>query len=54
MNQSGPGISVNGNTLNGGSQPPRNSTEVIPLIRIMLAYSPRKNSANAIELYSTL
>src|SRR5579862_9065609 len=53
MNQIGPGIQVNGSTPNGASQPPRNRIVVIPLIRIMLVYSPRKNSANAIELYST-
>src|SRR3546814_10362059 len=36
----------------GGSQPPRNRIEVIALIRIMLAYSPRKKSAKAIAEYS--
>ena len=38
---------------NGASQPPRNRIVVIPLIRIMFAYSPRKNRAKLIELYST-
>ena len=38
---------------NGASQPPRNRIVVIALIRIMLAYSPRKNSAKAMALYST-
>src|SRR5512135_648892 len=37
----------------GDSQPPRNSTEVRAEIRIMLAYSPRKNSAKAMPEYST-
>src|ERR1700761_9708650 len=53
MNQMGPGIQVNGTTPNGASQPPRNRMVVIPLIRIMLAYSPRKNNAKAMALYST-
>src|SRR5690349_3085663 len=53
MNQITPGIQVNGGTPNGASQPPRNRIVVIPLIRIMLAYSPRKNSAKLMELYST-
>src|SRR6185312_9128446 len=53
MNQIGPGTQVNGSRLNGASQPPKNRMVVIPLIRIMLAYSPRKNSANAMALYST-
>ena len=51
MNQIGPGIQVSGTMSNGGSQPPRNRIEQIALIRIMLAYSPRKNSANAIAEY---
>src|ERR1700712_2509447 len=53
MNQIGPGTQVNGANGSGGSQPPRNRMAVIADIRIMLAYSPRKNSANDIELYST-
>src|SRR6516165_507193 len=36
----------------GDSQPPRNSTAAIADNRIMLAYSPRKNSANGIDEYS--
>src|SRR5919205_38569 len=54
MSQIGPGISVSGHKLNGASQPPRNRTEVKALIKIMFMYSPRKNSANAIDEYSTL
>ena len=53
MNQTGPGIHVNGSMPKGASQPPRNRIVVIDDIRIMLAYSPRKNSAKDIELYST-
>src|SRR3984957_8675353 len=51
--QSGPGIQVKGAMPNGGSQPPRNRIDVIALIRIMLAYSPRKNRPKLMELYST-
>src|SRR5919202_2436218 len=54
MSQIGPGIRVSGHRENGASQPPRNRTEVSALIRIMFMYSPRKNSANAIDEYSTL
>src|SRR6476620_7678960 len=53
MNQIGPGIQMNGSIAIGGSQPPRNRIVVSADIRIMLAYSPRKNSAKDIELYST-
>src|SRR3546814_11348043 len=51
--QIGPGIQVKGAKSNGGSQPPRNRIDVIALIRIMLAYSPRKNRAKVIAEYST-
>src|SRR6202020_3186235 len=51
--QIGPGTQVNGAIANGGSQPPRNKIDVIALIRIMLAYSPRKNRPKLMELYST-
>ena len=54
MSQIGPGIRVSGHSSNGASQPPRNRTDVRALIRIMFMYSPRKNSANAIDEYSTL
>src|SRR5450631_1179436 len=53
MNQITPGIQVNGATLNGASQPPRNRMVVSALMRIMLAYSPRKNSAKLMDEYST-
>src|ERR1044072_8235028 len=39
--------------LNGLSQPPKKNTAVSAEIRIMLAYSARKNSANAMPEYST-
>src|SRR3546814_18214880 len=51
--QIGPGIQVKGAKSNGGSQPPRNRIDVIALLRIMLAYSPRKNRAKVIAEYST-
>ena len=37
---------------NGSVQPPRKSTTIIALTAIIAAYSPRKNNANFIELYS--
>src|SRR5690349_10248656 len=51
-NQIGPGIQLNGAMSSGGSQPPRNRIAVMPLIRIMLAYSPSMNMAKVIEEYS--
>src|SRR3954447_11021160 len=42
-----------GSKPNGPSQPPRNRMEVIALMRIMLAYSPRKNSPKLMAEYST-
>ena len=38
----------------GSVQPPKNSVTIIADARIMFAYSPMKNSANLIELYSML
>ncbi len=38
----------------GDNQPPRKKIEVIAEIRIMLAYSARKNIANAMPEYSTM
>src|SRR5919107_3592417 len=52
-NQIGPGIQVKGSAWIGGSQPPRNRIVVSADMRIMFAYSPRKNRAKAMELYST-
>ncbi|MNC93726.1 hypothetical protein D3C83_104170 [compost metagenome] len=37
----------------GDSQPPRNMTAASVEIRIMFAYSARKNTANAMPEYST-
>src|SRR5258708_25547171 len=53
ISQNGPGIQVNGAMFSGASQPPRNNMDVIALMRIMLAYSPRKNRPKLMELYST-
>src|SRR3954468_1339888 len=53
MNQIGPGSHVNGGNGAGGSQPPRNRIEVIADIRIMFAYSPRKNRPKIMAPYST-
>ena len=47
-----PGTAFNGNISNGGNQPPINNITVIELIRIMLAYSPRKNSTKEADEYS--
>src|SRR5262245_23327050 len=41
-----------GPTIPQTYQPPRNSAVIRKLVVIMCAYSPRKNSANFIELYS--
>ena len=38
----------------GASQPPRNMTEASAETRMMLAYSARKNIANAMPEYSTM
>ena len=51
-NQIKPGIQLNGAISIGGNQPPINNTTVIALIKIMFAYSPRKNNAKLDELYS--
>ena len=50
----GLGIQLNGATGNSGSHPPRNRMVINADCRIMLAYSPRKNSAQEIPLYSTM
>ena len=52
-NQKIPGIAFKGNISIGGYQPPRNKMTVKELIKIIFAYSPRKNSANDIDEYST-
>src|SRR5690242_7628897 len=53
VNQTRPGIQVNGATGNGGSQPPRNRIVAIAHMVLMAMYSPRKNSRNGVEEYST-
>ena len=53
-NQMMPGTTDSASIPKGGFQPPRNSTVVMPLIKIMFMYSPRKNSAKVIDEYSTL
>src|SRR5437660_5044560 len=52
-NQITPGIQVNGATGNGGSQPPRNRIVAIAHMVRMAMYSPRKNSRNCVDEYST-
>src|SRR4030088_1833315 len=42
-----------GQPATGESQPPKKNTAVSAEIRIMLAYSPRKNSAKGMPEYST-
>src|SRR4051812_29387887 len=45
---------MNDRKPNGGSQPPRNMITHSVETRIMLAYSARKNMANAMPEYSTM
>ena len=54
INQINPGIKFKNSNLNGGNQPPINNNTVKELIKIIFAYSPRKNNANGIDEYSTL
>src|SRR3954471_12143411 len=54
MNQRTPGTIVKGQMEIGGSQPPRNSTANRPESRITFMYSPRKNSRNGVDEYSTM
>src|ERR1700760_929749 len=44
---------MTGQSAIGESQPPKKNTAVSAEIRIMFAYSARKNSANAMPEYST-
>src|SRR5262245_17263032 len=48
-----PGAPMYGIPSNGLSQPPKKNTEVSAAIRIMFAYSARKNSAKPMPEYST-
>ena len=41
-----------GNISKGGNHPPMNKITVMELIKIMLAYSPRKNNTKDAEEYS--
>src|SRR6266851_428580 len=52
-NQTTPGTQVNGATGYGGSQPPRNRIVAMAHMVMMAMYSPRKNSRNGVEEYST-
>ena len=47
-----PGITFKGYMSKGGSQPPKNKITVSELIKIMLAYSAKKNNTNEAEEYS--
>ena len=47
-----PGMTLKGNISKGGSHPPKNKITVIELIKIMLAYSPRKNKTKEADEYS--
>src|SRR6266568_5666622 len=52
-NQITPGIQVKGATAKGGSQPPRNRIVAMAYMVAIAMYSPRKNSRNGVEEYST-
>ena len=51
-NQNIPGIAFKGNISIGGYQPPKNRITVRELIKIILAYSAKKNKPNDIDEYS--
>ena len=56
-NQIGPGIGSlppKPTMTNGEDHPPKNKTDIKPDIKIMFAYSPRKNKAKLIAEYSVL
>ena len=46
------GIAQKGKISNGGSHPPKKRITVIELIKIILAYSPKKKRTNDAEEYS--
>jgi hypothetical protein len=48
------GITVNGNILKNGNQPPKKNKLHSKLIKIIFEYSPKKNNAKVIAEYSTL
>src|SRR5690606_41675824 len=53
-NQTTPGTQVKGAMSRGGSHPPRNRMVVKAHISTTATYSPRKNSRNGVEEYSTM
>src|SRR5688500_5923827 len=53
-NQITPGTQVNGAKSKGGSHPPRNRIVVSAHISTIATYSPRKNSRNGVDEYSTM
>ncbi len=54
VNQITPGTQVNGGNGSGDSQPPRNRIVAIAHMVAMAMYSPRKNSRNGVDEYSTV
>src|SRR3974390_1471871 len=53
-NQMTPGIQVNGGTISGGSQPPRNRIAAIAHMVQTATYSPSMNIMYGVEPYSTM
>src|SRR3954453_3534615 len=53
VNQIIPGTQVKGGNGAGGSQPPRNRIVAIAHMVAIAMYSPRKNSRNGVDEYST-
>src|SRR6202161_4314688 len=53
-NQMTPGIQVNGGTISGGSQPPRNRIVIMGHMVQTGAYSPSMNIMYGVEPYSTM
>jgi hypothetical protein len=54
LNQITGGIQYNNSKFKGGNHPPKKSIVVRLHIKIILAYSPKKNRAKPIAEYSTL
>src|SRR5580698_338304 len=53
-NQMMPGIQVNGGTISGGSQPPRNRIVIMANMVQTATYSPSMNIMYGVEPYSTM
>src|SRR5580700_4588929 len=53
-NQTTPGTQVNGGTISGGSQPPRNRMVAIAHMVQTATYSPSMNIMYGVEPYSTM